>query len=311
MSEAAKGFWGMVLACVVWGLSSLYYKALAHVPPLEVLSHRTLWSLVFFGAVLLAQGRLCTLVAALRGRGLPVLGFSALMISANWFLFIWSVQNGRAMEASLGYYIFPLVAVLIGVIGFAERLRRLQLVAVVLAALAVLVLTWGLGMAPWIALLLAVTFGLYGMVKKHLAVGPVVSVTAEVALLAPLAGLWLIGVHGGFWGADNAGAWFGRDAGTSLMLAFSGVMTGGPLMLFSYAAQRVRMATVGLVQYVNPTLQFLCAVLAFGEPFTPWHQAAFALIWLALALYSLAGLGQAKAVASAVSSASTSGTVIR
>lgn len=317
MTEAVKGFWAMVLACVVWGLSSLYYKALDHVPPLEVLSHRTLWSLVFFGAVLALQGRLGALGGALRGRGVLVLLFSALMISANWFVFIWSVQNGHAMQASLGYYIFPLVAVLIGVLGFGERLGRVQQAAVALAVLAVVVLTLGLGTAPWISLVLAVTFGLYGMVKKRLAVGPVVSVTAEVALLAPLAAIWLAGVHEGWWSEAGGatlppfGGWFGHDARTSAMLAFSGVLTGGPLMLFSFAARRVRMATVGLVQYLNPTLQFLCATLAFGEPFTPWHRAAFGLIWAALALYSWAAFRQPKAVASAVSSASTSATVIR
>ncbi|WP_415184340.1 EamA family transporter RarD [Phaeovulum sp.] len=311
MSEAAKGFWALVVCCLIWGLSSIYYKALMHVPPLEVLSHRTIWSLVFFGAVLALQGRLGVLWQALRGRGVLMLAFSAVMVSLNWFLFIFSVQSGQAMEASLGYYIFPLVAVMIGVVGFRERLRPVQVMAVVLAGSGVFVLTWGLGAAPWIALGLAFSFGLYGMMKKWLAVGPVVSVTAEVALLTPLAVIWLAGVYGGWWAQDEPGGWFGRDLRTSVMLAFSGLLTGGPLMLFSYAARRVQMATVGLVQYLNPTLQFTVAALVFGEPFTIWHRAAFGMIWAALALYSWVTFRQPKALSSAASSAPTSGTGIR
>ena len=311
MNEATKGFWAMVAACVVWGLSPLFYKLLAEVPPLEVLSHRTLWSLAFFGAVLAVQGQLGALWAALRGRGGLVIVFAALMISVNWFLFIFSVQSGRAIEASLGYYIFPLVAVLIGVLSFGERLGRVQALAVGLAGLAVVTLSLGLGAAPWIALMLAASFGLYGMVKKHLAVAPVVSVAAEVLVLAPLALLWLGGLHAGLWADARPGAVFGQEAGTSLLLALSGVLTGGPLMLFAYAARRVRMTTVGLVQYLNPTLQFACATLVFAEPFTRWHAVAFGLIWLALAIYSAASLRQPKAVARPASSAATSGTSTR
>ena len=152
-----------------------------------------------------------------------------------------------------------------------------------------LVLSYGLGAAPWIALTLAFTFGLYGMMKKRISAGPVVSVTAEVLVLAPLAAIWLWGLHTGRWAEDpgaRASAVFGGDIATSLLLAFSGVLTAGPLILFSYASKRVRMATVGLVQYINPTLQFGCAVLVFGEAFTVWHMVAFGLIWVALAIYS-------------------------
>jgi chloramphenicol-sensitive protein RarD len=311
MNDATKGFWAMVTACVIWGLSSIYYKALSHVPPLEVLSHRTIWSLVFFGLILTFQGRLRVLGAALRSRDGFVLVFSATVISINWFTFIWSVQSGRAMEASLGYYVFPLVAVLIGVLAFGERLGRLQAIAVGLAGVAVAVLFLGLGAKVGIVLILAVSFGLYGLAKKYLSVGPVVSVTAEVLLLAPLALLWLTGLHAGWWQTGGQDAHFGRDAATTAMLAFSGVLTAGPLMLFSYAARRVRLATVGLVQYLNPTLQFACATLVFGEPLTLWHTVAFAVIWTALALYSYATLRQPKAVANPVSSVLTSGTTLR
>lgn len=290
MSDAARGFWAMVAACVIWGVSGVYYKALSQVPPIEVLAHRTVWSLVFFGAVLVAQGRFARLGEALKSRALPLIAISALVISTNWFGFIWSVQNGHAVEASLGYYIFPLVAVVLGLLVFGEKMGRGQALAVAIAAAAVLWLTWALGAAPWIALTLAGTFGLYGLVKKRLEIGPIVSVTAEVALLAPFALALLAAKHfGGFGLAPGSGA-FGADLKTSAMLAFSGVLTGGPLMLFSYAAQRVRLATLGLIQYLNPTLQFAMAVAVLGEPFTHAHAVAFPLIWAALALYSVASL---------------------
>ncbi|MCU9846615.1 EamA family transporter RarD [Defluviimonas sp. WL0024] len=290
MSEAVKGVLAMVLACTVWGLSGIFYKAVAHVPPPEVLAHRTLWSLVFFLAVLAVQGRLRLLPALVAGRSVLLVAVAALMISANWFGFIWSIQNGRAIEASLGYYIFPLVAVMIGRVIFGETLSRGQWAAVALAALAVTVLTGGLGAAPWIALFLATTFGIYGLLKRRIEAGPVVSVAAEVTLLAPVAALWLWGVHSGHWG--RGGGAFGANWHDSVILALSGILTGGPLMLFSYATKRVRMATVGLVQYLNPTLQFAVAALIFAEPVTLWHMIAFPLIWTALAVYSLSALRQ-------------------
>lgn len=298
MTGPARGVAAMVAACTIWGLSGLYYKLLDHVPPLEVLAHRTLWSLIFFVAVLTVQGRLGGLAAALDrpGKILRILA-AALFISTNWFLFIFSVQTGRATEASLGYYIFPLVAVLLGLVAFGERLTRAQWVAVALAAAAVAVLAAGEGVAPWISLALAGTFGLYGVMKKRLAVGPVTSVTAEVALLAPVALVILWAVH-------RDGGAFGAGFADSLLLMLSGPLTATPLMLFAYATRRVAYATVGLVQYLNPTLQFLVAVLVFGEGVGPWDAVAFPLIWAALALYSLAALGRERAARSAARAAS-------
>ncbi len=280
MSEAVKGFWALVAACAVWGLSGIYYKALGAVPPLEVLAHRTLWSVVFLCLVLAVQGQLGALKAALTGQKRLALCAAALTISANWFMFIWSVQSGHALEASLGYYIFPLVSVALGRIFLGERLSRGALLAVALAALGVLVLGLGLGVTPWVALALALTFGAYGLIKKQIKLGAVVSVAAETALLAPFALIVLAGR-----GAEGA---FGADLTTSLLLAFSGVMTGGPLILFSYAAQRVRLGTVGLVQYLNPSLQLMVALLIFGETGTLWHAIALPIIWAGLAVYSAA-----------------------
>ncbi len=287
MGEVGRGILAMIGACVVWGLSPLYYKLLAHVPPPEVLSHRTLWSVLLFGVYLTLQGRLGELLRAysgLRQTGLILL--AALMISLNWLVFIFSVQAGHVTEASLGYYIFPLMAVLAGRFMFAEQLARAQWLAIGLAALAVLVLTWGLGVAPWVALILSTSFALYGAVKKGLALGPVISVTTEIVILMPIFLSVLAWAH-----LRGAGA-FGTDLTTSLLLIGSGPLTAIPLILFSYAARRVPLSTVGVLQYINPTLQFLCAVLVFGEIFTPWHGVAFALIWLAVAVFSLSLLRQ-------------------
>lgn len=286
-----KGFWAIVVACTIWGVSGLYYKVLADVPPIEVLAHRTLWSAVFLGAVLAARGRLGELTRALGGGWVMLtrLIVAALLISTNWLVFIWSVQEGHALESSFGYYIFPLVVVLLGRVVLGEDMGRVQWVAVGIAGSAVLVLGLGLGVTPWIPLTLAMTFGSYGLIKKQLAVAPLTSVLAEVVVLAPIAIGVLWAAHIGAIG-DGRGGQFGRDLGHSVMLAFSGVLTGGPLILFSYAAQRVRMATMGLVQYLSPTLQLAVAVLALGEPLTLWHLIALPLIWLALVLYSGASL---------------------
>lgn len=290
MSEARKGVLAMIAVAVIWGLSSIYYHALSAVPPLEVLSHRTIWSVCFLGAVLAAQRRLVEIRdVLLHPRLLLLLTVSAVTIAANWLLFIDAVQTGRALAASLGYYIFPLVAVMLGYLVLGERFTRIQSVAIGLAALAVVILTLGLGVAPWTALLIAGTFGIYGLVKKRVRVGPVASVLAETLLLTPLALVWLWGMHVGHWTdlGGRTGGLFGHDAWTTVGLVLTGPLTGGPLMLFSYAARRIPYSTLGLVQYLNPTLQFLVAVAVFGEPFTRWHAIAFPLIWTGLALYSL------------------------
>ena len=308
MSAPAKGVAAMVAACVIWGLPPLYYKLLAHVPPLEILAHRTLWSFGIFGTLLLVQGRLGRLLRALAAwRVFLLIAFAGSMIALNWFVFILSIQIGRTVEASLGYYVFPLVAVGLGLLIFRESLDRVQGLAVALAALAVLILTIGLAGAPWIVLAVSLSFGLYGVVKKALAMGPVMSVTGEVLLLLPLALLWLWGVNMLGWTglSGRPGGFFGQGWGDSLLLAFSGVMTAGPLILFSEAARRLDYASVGLLQYLNPTLQFAVAVLVFREPFTIWHGIAFGLIWLALALYSARAVGRERSRRRQAASSST------
>lgn len=283
MTDPVKGVLAMGLACAIWGLSPLFYALLAHVPPPEVLAHRTLWSLVIFAGVLAVQRRLPALPAALgTPRRFLLVAVSAAMISVNWYLFIAAVGSGRTVEASLGYYIYPLVAVAIGAVILREALGPLQAVAVALAAAAVLVLTLGLGAPPWISLTLATTFGVYGLLKRFVAAGPVVSVTSEVLLVVPIALGYLVWVA--------AGRGLTLSAPDLALFVASGPMTALPLILFSYAAKRVRMATVGLIQYLNPSLQFAVAILILGEAVTPWHMIAFPMIWLALAVYSVASL---------------------
>ena len=289
-TESAKGVLAMIFACLIWGFSPLYYKILSHIPPIEILAHRTIWSFVIFAAILTLQGRVSALFALFSTRkSVLIVGVAAVMISTNWFAFIFSIQAGYAVEAAMGYYIFPLVAVLLGRAVFGEALTRLQWGAVCLAAVAVALLSYGLGVAPWISLLVAGSFGLYGLVKKRLTAGPVVSVTGEVALLVPVALAVLAVVH------TQGQGHFGTAAWENIMLIFSGVLTATPLILFSYATQRNRLSTVGVLQYINPTAQFICAVVIFGEPFGFWHGLAFGLIWVGLALYSASSLAQEKA----------------
>ncbi|MCB1368261.1 MAG: EamA family transporter RarD [Rhodobacteraceae bacterium] len=291
MGEAGKGMLAMIGAATIWGLSPLYYKQLAHVPPLEVLSHRTLWSFVIFFVLLAGQGRLREFAHSLKDRrAVFQTALAGGMIALNWFVFILSVQTGHTVEASLGYYIFPLVAVALGALVLGERLSVAQWLAVALAALAVVVLTLGLGVTPWIALILSVTFGIYGLIKKRMAAGPVLSVTGEVLLLLPLALIWLAGVNLAGWVdvTARAGGYFGNNLHDTFMLFLAGLITAGPLILMSYAARRLTLSTVGLLQYLNPTLQFMVAVLVFRELFTAWHGFAFALIWAALVIYSSA-----------------------
>jgi len=224
-----------------------------------------------------------------------VIVLAALMISGNWFGFIFAISIEQGMDASLGYYIFPLVAVLVGRLAFAERLQALQWWAIGVATVGVLVLTIGLGAAPYLALWLAVTLAVYMVVKRKLSIGPLVSVTAEVVVLLPLATMWLA----------FAGTQSQAPMTDHLLLAFSGPLTAMPLILFSYAAKTVRVTTFGLAQYLNPTLQFCCAVFVFAEPFTKWHAIAFPLIWLAVVLYSISQLRQDRALRKAASKAGT------
>ena len=280
MSESAKGILAMIAACVVWGLSGIYYKALSHVPPEQVLSHRALWSFLFFAGVLLVQGRISALGEALGSRRNALLLICATaMISLNWLVFISSVQTGHATEASLGYYINPLFNFLFGALLFGERFSKLQFVAIALAALGVLNQTLNVGSFPWIAMSLCLTFAVYSVIRKYVEVDGRVGFVIEVLLLAPFAIAYLIYL----W--SKGAPLLAEGISVSIWLALSGIITAAPLIFFSIAARRLRLSTIGILQYIGPSLQFSLA-LYFGEPFKTAHAITFGLIWIGMGLFS-------------------------
>jgi chloramphenicol-sensitive protein RarD len=268
-------------AYLLWGVFPLYFHALASVPAPEIIAYRVVCSAVFLGLLVSVRRDWPGVVRQLRTPGTLVrLGVSAVFISANWGIYVWAVNAGRVLEASLGYFVNPLVSVLLGVAFLREPLSRRQLAAIALAAAGVLSLVVRAGRVPWIALSLAVTFGLYGLIRKRVPVDATAGLLAEVAVLAPLAFGWLA------WVSVTGRAHFGEGALRSVLLASSGVLTAVPLIWFAVGVRRLRLATIGLLQYLNPTMQFAIAVVAFGEPLTAAHRLAFGCIWAALAIYA-------------------------
>lgn len=252
-------------------------------PPLEVVLHRSAWSMVFVLGVLALLGRFGALrEAAAQPRRLALFGVSALLLSANWLLYVYAVQAGQVVEASLGYFINPIVNVLLGVLVLKERLKRGQWAAVALAAAGVLWLTVLAGRPPWIALTLASSFGLYGLMRKTSTLGALEGLALQTLLMAPLV-LPLLA----WWTFFNEGALARGDAALSTWRVIGGPLTALPLLLFAAGARRLPLATVGLLQYVSPTIQLALGVSVFHEPFDRAHLAGFAIIWAALALYTL------------------------
>jgi chloramphenicol-sensitive protein RarD len=285
--DTLPGFLYALAAFTMWGFLPLYMKALAHVPPPEVIAHRVLWSVPVAGAILLATRRWSDLAAALRSpRRLAQAALTAALIAVNWGVYVWAVGAGRAVDTALGYYINPLFSVALGAVLLGERLRGGQLVAIGLAVAAVALLTRETGL-PWVALALALTFGLYGFFRKTLPIGPNQGFFLEVLLLAPFAAGYLLWL-------GPAGS-FGADTATTALLAASGLVTAIPLMLYANGAKGLRLSTIGMMQYSAPTMIFLIAVFLFREPFDGTRAAAFGLIWTALALYTLSGLRPARA----------------
>jgi len=287
------------LAYGTWGILPVYWKALAGVPLLEVLAHRVLGAVLFTAALLAILRQTPELAAALRSRRerLSLLA-SGVLIGLNWGVFIWAVGVDRILETSLGYYLNPLVNVLLGTLFLRERLRRAQGIAVALAGLGVLVMLVSHGELPWIALALAGSFGLYGFLHKLTRVRPIAALAIETSVLAPaaLAYLWLATEHVG-------GALLTAGPLAQTLLALAGPVTALPLLWFASAARRLRLSTLGLFQYLAPTLALLVAVFLYGEPFTRAHGVAFALIWSALALYSADALQASRGVFRTSSSA--------
>jgi chloramphenicol-sensitive protein RarD len=280
--SSATGVAFGLAAYVWWGLSPVYFKAVDHVPASEVLAHRIVWSLVLLLVWVAATRQIPALRAALRLRGTSagVVATTAL-ITLNWFTFIWAIFSGQVIQASLGYFINPLVNVVLGRLVLGEALRPLQWIAVGLAALGVGAVTLVHGEPPTLALLLAGSFGLYGLIRKRARVDAAAGLFAETTLLMPLA-LGFLMVQG-----LRGELFFGTlSLGTDLLLLAGGAVTALPLLWFVSAARRLRYVTVGFLHYVAPTLQLLLAVAVYGEPFAPAMQAAFVLIWCALGLFS-------------------------
>ena len=267
----------------LWGFMPLYIKAVRAVPLLEVLCHRVVWALVLLLPLVWRQGELgSVLVAVRRPRTLAILATSALAIALNWLVYIWAVVHRRLLEGSLGYYINPLVNVLLGVVVLGERLDRPVRVAVAIAAVGVAWLTLRLGQPPWIALALAASFGLYGLMRKLAPVGALAGLAIETALLMPLAGGYLV------WAMlTGRSAFLAGSPTLSLLLLLAGPVTAIPLLFFAGAARRLPLSTMGFLQYLSPTLQFLLAVLVYGEPFDGSRAVAFGFIWTALAVFAV------------------------
>lgn len=272
----------------MWGLFPLYWPLLEPAPAVQILAHRMVWSLVFVGAVLVVRGR-WSFVARLRQdpRHFGLLVVAALLVSVNWGIYIWGVNAGHVVETSLGYFINPLVSIALGVLVLRERLRRMQWVAVGVAAAAVVVITVDYGRLPWIALSLAFSFGGYGLVKKVVAMPALESLAVETASMAPFAVIFLVAVE-----LRGTGA-FGHVAlGTNLLLVAAGAVTAIPLLCFAAAARRVPLTAIGLLQYITPVLQFMVGVFIRHEPLPTSELIGFCLVWVALLVLGASEIAQ-------------------
>ena len=279
--DSPKGLFLAICAYLLWGFLPIYMKALSDVPVLEVLAHRVIWSVPVAGAILIWLGRTSDLRTAIRNpRMIGMAALTAALISVNWAIYVWSIQSGQALEAALGYYINPLFSVFLGAVLLKERLSRQQWAAIALAALAVLVLTYEAGRVPFVALGLTVSWGIYAYLKKRLPLGPNQGFMLEVLILAPLALGWVV------WIGAREEMVFLTDGKVTALLLLAGVVTAVPLMLYANGAKMLRLSTIGILQYIAPTMIFLTAVFVFGEPFGTARAIAFPMIWAALMIYT-------------------------
>lgn len=288
--DTLPGFFLALTTYVVWGFLPFYMKALAHIPPTEVVAHRVVWSVPIAGAILVATGRTADLARALRRpRMIGMAALTAAVVSVNWGIYVWAIGAGHALDAALGYYINPLFSILMGRVLLDERLRPVQWLAIGLAFLAVAILTWEAGRLPFVALSLTVSWGLYAFFKKSLPIGPNQGFMLEILLLLPFALVYVL------WLTATGQSHFlhGVPFDTAILLG-CGVITAVPLILYANAAKRLTLSTIAVMQYITPTMIFLTAIFVFGEPFGTAEAVAFPLIWLALALYSAAMIGQAR-----------------
>jgi chloramphenicol-sensitive protein RarD len=281
--DSLSGFLFALTAYLLWGFLPLYMKALAHIPPVEVIAHRVVWSVPVALVVLFWLGRTGDLKAALRSPGMLGMGvMTAALISVNWGIYVWAIGSGHALDAALGYYINPLFSIFLGAVLLRERIGRMQGVAIALAAVAVAILTWEAGRLPVVALGLTVTWGFYAFLKKWLPIGPNQGFALEVLILLPLALAYMLWL----WGAGGGHFLQGVSWDDALLIG-CGIVTAGPLMIYANGAKRLRLSTIAIMQYIAPTLIFLTAVFIFDEPFSSVKLLAFGLIWTALVIYSM------------------------
>jgi len=288
-SPQTSGLLYALSAYLAWGLSPIYFKALRPTGPLEILSWRVVASVALLGIMTVVMGRGAEVARSLsdRRRALTFVA-TTLLISCNWVLYIWSVNSGHLLEASLGYFMNPLVTILLGVVFLKEGLDRRQQFAVGLAAVGVVWLVVTHGKLPWISLVLAVTFALYALLRKQARIDAVAGLLVETSFLAPLAAGWLVWL---WWRGE---AHFGTSPGMSALLLSAGAVTALPLVWFTLGVHRLRLSTMGILQYLAPTLQFLLAVLAYREPFGAAHAVTFVFIWAGLAIYTVDAIGKAR-----------------
>ncbi|MCT8990891.1 EamA family transporter RarD [Chelativorans sp. SCAU2101] len=280
--ESARGFLYALSAYLLWGVLPIYMKAVAHIPPAEVVAHRVLWSVPVAGLVLLSLRRTADIRRAFRSlRTLAMAALTAAIISANWATYVWAIAAEQTVEAALGYYINPLVSVCMGAVLLRERLSRIQLLAIGFAAAGVVVLTVEAGGLPWVSLMLAVSFAVYGFLRKTLPIGPSQGFFLEVLIISVPALVYILWLQ---WAGD--GHFRLSQPRDVWLLVGCGPVTAIPLILYAFGAKLLRYVTIGIMQYVAPTLIFLIAVFVFREPFGSERLLAFALIWLALAIYT-------------------------
>ncbi len=281
LSDHERGLAAALVCYLLWGIFPLYFDAVAQVPTAEIVTNRIFWSAVLVVAIALARGQGRALAQAFASRKqFWALAASASFITINWSLFAWAIPHGHALDAGFGYLINPLVLVLLAAVFLRERIRGRRLVAVLLAAIGVAALAWWRGGVPWVVLILPVSFGLYGLVRKLVAVDAIVGLAVEVCLMAPLCAVYLAT-------RPDGGALAGQGPGMTGLMLLSAPVTALPLALFSYAARRLPLTTLGFLQYVAPTIQVMLATFVFGEAFTKGHAIAFGLIWAGIVLYSL------------------------
>jgi len=276
-----SGFWAGVAAYTIWGLVPLYWKLLKNVPAIQVLGHRIVWSLAVLAVLVATRRRARSALANVSRRVVGLYAIAAVLIAANWFIYIFAVNAGFIVETSLGYYVTPLVNVLFGVVFFHERMRPAQWVSIGLATAGVVELTYAYGALPWIAFGLAASFGTYGLAKKKAPLDPLEGLTLETAILTPLAILYLVMLH-----QTGEGAFLRTGTTSDVLMIGGGLVTTIPLLLFAAAVRSVPLSVIGILQYIGPTLQFVLGVFVYDEPFSRLQLIGFSIVWVALAVYA-------------------------